>query len=358
MLTDLWSELETADGKAEALGPTRRRSATSARCSRSRRSVAALAATICGARPRGSCPTARTIVIAEPSGDGTTDDDGDGDGEDEDGGGVKPEGAGRRGARSAARRLRGRPAARARRRPVGGEGLARHAITLMQHGAGGRAREELESAFEALGASLDTRVSPRRGRVRLSRARPRASTRRRRCSPTCSRGRGSRRPSTSGSAAKRSRASTICATTTARSVRASSIATRSPVARTADRARDRRVARVNPARRRGGWVTSKRRGTQAAGDNSACGRRGPRARRGGARRRLVADLPARLAAPAPAPRAGAGGERGLAAVPHRQAGSRAVADHRRAPVPARAIRNSLPLHVARRCSAACSPRGS
>ncbi|MBI4511454.1 MAG: insulinase family protein [Deltaproteobacteria bacterium] len=44
--------------------------------------------------------------------------------------------------------------------PVGKEGLARHAATLMRRGAGGRTRSEVDEAFDALGASLEIQVSP------------------------------------------------------------------------------------------------------------------------------------------------------------------------------------------------------
>jgi zinc protease len=43
--------------------------------------------------------------------------------------------------------------------PIGREGLARHAIELVKCGAGARPREELEAAFEELGASLDAHVT-------------------------------------------------------------------------------------------------------------------------------------------------------------------------------------------------------
>ncbi len=42
---------------------------------------------------------------------------------------------------------------------TGQEGLCRHAAELMRRGAGGRSREELDAAFDALGASFDAEVT-------------------------------------------------------------------------------------------------------------------------------------------------------------------------------------------------------
>ncbi len=160
MLTSFWTELEDADGKAEALGHYETTLGDFRRLFEVPARIAALTVDdLLAVAAKYLVPDAKAVVIAEPSGEAGDEDDGAEYEDEEDGEGGRVIVLVEEQHDLPLATVHVSVAVGPSSDPPGLEGRCRRAFALLRRGAGGRSRAELDEAFDSLGAGIDATMT-------------------------------------------------------------------------------------------------------------------------------------------------------------------------------------------------------